>query len=41
VTAQKVSPPLFETMEILGRQRSLARIDRAIEVLEEQTAPAQ
>jgi glutamyl-tRNA synthetase len=40
VTAQRVSPPLFETMEILGRTKSLARIDRAIEVLQGQTALA-
>ena len=30
VTGRTVSPPLFETMEVLGRQRSLERIDRAI-----------
>lgn len=29
-TAQPVSPPLFETMEILGREKSLARIRQAI-----------
>jgi glutamyl-tRNA synthetase len=29
-TAQQVSPPLFETMEILGRDKSLARIRQAI-----------
>jgi glutamyl-tRNA synthetase len=40
VTAQQVSPPLFETMEILGRANTLARIDGAIQVLEGQTAPA-
>ena len=40
VTAQKVSPPLFETMEILGREKCLARIDRAIEVLEKQATAA-
>jgi glutamyl-tRNA synthetase len=32
-TAQPVSPPLFETMEILGREKSLARIRQAIESL--------
>jgi glutamyl-tRNA synthetase len=26
VTGRKVSPPLFESMELLGRERSLARI---------------
>ncbi|GAH54196.1 unnamed protein product, partial [marine sediment metagenome] len=30
VTCRKVSTPLFETMEILGREECLARIDRAI-----------
>ncbi|MBI5352574.1 MAG: glutamate--tRNA ligase [Chloroflexi bacterium] len=33
-TGQKVSPPLFETMEIIGREKCLARIKNAIEVLE-------
>jgi glutamyl-tRNA synthetase len=33
ISAQKVSPPLFESIEILGRDESLARIDAAIEVL--------
>jgi glutamyl-tRNA synthetase len=30
VTGRKETPPLFETMEILGRDRSFERIDRAI-----------
>jgi len=34
VTGQKVSPPLFESMEIIGRDKVLARIRRAIELLE-------
>jgi glutamyl-tRNA synthetase len=29
VTGEKVSPPLFETMEVLGQARALARLDRA------------
>jgi glutamyl-tRNA synthetase len=33
VTGQAVSPPLFETMEVLGRDVCLARIDRALAVL--------
>lgn len=33
VTGQKVSPPLFESMEIIGREKCLARIKNAIEVL--------
>jgi len=34
VTGQNISPPLFETMEILGRDLSLARIKSAISLLE-------
>ena len=34
VTGQKVSPPLFESMEIIGRDVVLARIRRAVEILE-------
>jgi glutamyl-tRNA synthetase len=33
-TGQKVSPPLFESMEIIGREKCLARIKNAIEILE-------
>ncbi|HUM26138.1 MAG TPA: hypothetical protein PKN81_07900, partial [Anaerolineales bacterium] len=33
-TGQKVSPPLFESMEIIGREKCLARIKSAIELLE-------
>jgi glutamyl-tRNA synthetase len=33
-TGQKVSPPLFESMEIIGREKCLQRIQNAIEVLE-------
>ena len=33
-TGQKVSPPLFESMEVIGREKCLARIKRAVEVLE-------
>jgi glutamyl-tRNA synthetase len=29
VTGKRVSPPLFETMEILGRERCLARLEQA------------
>lgn len=38
VTGQKVSPPTFETMEILGKEESLRRIKLALQSLEE--APA-
>ncbi len=34
VTGQSVSPPLFESMEIVGREKVLERIRRAIEILE-------
>lgn len=34
VTGQKVSPPLFESMEIIGREKVLARLQKAIELLE-------
>lgn len=33
VTGQKVSPPLFESMEIIGREKSLRRLKNAIEIL--------
>ncbi len=33
-TGQKVSPPLFESMEIIGREKSLQRVRNAIEILE-------
>ena len=35
VTGQRVSPPLFETIEIVGREKVLRRIKTAIETLEE------
>lgn len=34
VTGQKVSPPLFESMEIIGREMVLARIQKAVKLLE-------
>ena len=34
VTGQKVSPPLFESMEIIGREKVLRRLKKAIELLE-------
>jgi glutamyl-tRNA synthetase len=33
VTGQQVSPPLFESMVALGRERTLARLDEAIALL--------
>ena len=33
-TGQKVSPPLFESMEIIGKEKSLGRLKKAIEILE-------
>ncbi|MGE5378596.1 MAG: glutamate--tRNA ligase, partial [Bacteroidota bacterium] len=34
VTGQKVSPPLFESMEIIGREKVLDRLQHAITSLE-------
>lgn len=34
VTGQKVSPPLFESMEIIGKAKCLERVQKAIELLE-------
>jgi glutamyl-tRNA synthetase len=33
VTGRTVSPPLFESLELLGREQSLARIDAALAAL--------
>jgi len=33
VTGKTVAPPLFETLAILGQERTLTRIDRGIEAL--------
>jgi glutamyl-tRNA synthetase len=38
VTRQQVSPPVFESMVALGRKRTLARLDEAVEVLEQEGA---
>jgi glutamyl-tRNA synthetase len=35
VTGQKVSPPLFESMAIIGKEKVLGRIQRAIQLLEQ------
>lgn len=35
VTGQKVSPPLFESMEIIGREKCLARLQQAVDLLEQ------
>jgi glutamyl-tRNA synthetase len=34
ITGQKVSPPLFESMEIIGREKCLERVNRAMLSLE-------
>ena len=34
VTGQKVSPPLFESMEIIGKEKVLERLQRSIEILQ-------
>lgn len=33
ITGQTVSPPLFESMEVIGREKVLARVQRAIDLL--------
>ena len=33
VTGKKVAPPLFETLVLLGRERCLRRMDRALQEL--------
>ena len=33
VTGQKVSPPLFESMVAMGRERTLARLDESLAIL--------
>jgi glutamyl-tRNA synthetase len=35
ITGQKVSPPLFESMEIIGNEKVFARLKNAIKLLEE------
>jgi len=35
VTGQRVSPPLFETMAIVGKEQVLQRLEKAIQLLEE------
>jgi glutamyl-tRNA synthetase len=35
VTGQKVSPPLFESMEVIGKEKVLDRLNKAIRVFEE------
>ena len=34
VTGQKVSPPLFESMEIIGKEKVLERLQKAVEILQ-------
>jgi len=34
VTGQKVSPPLFESMEVIGKEKVLNRVGKAIQILE-------
>jgi glutamyl-tRNA synthetase len=34
VTGQTVSPPLFESMEVVGKEKVVERVKKAIEVLE-------
>jgi len=37
VTGRKNSPPLFETLEVLGKKTTLARIEEAIENIHQPT----
>ena len=39
-TGQQVAPPLFETIEVLGRERTLTSIRRAIDLLQTSAEPA-
>ena len=39
-TGQKVAPPLFETIEVLGRERTLTSVRRAIDLLQTSAEPA-
>ena len=39
ITGRTATPPLFDTMVALGYERTLARLDRAIEVLAARAAP--
>ena len=44
VTGRTISPPLFETMEVLGRPTTLARLGEAIDrlrALPDETPPSQ
>ena len=34
VTGQKISPPLFESMEVIGKEKVLERLKKAIHILE-------
>ena len=40
VCGRKVAPPLFETLEVLGRETCLERIGQAISMLRPANAPA-
>ena len=41
VTGQQVTPPLFETLDIIGRPVSLARIAQAVTILEKMDQKSQ
>jgi glutamyl-tRNA synthetase len=36
VCGRKNAPPLFETLEVLGRETCLHRVDRALHMLQQQ-----
>ena len=33
VSSKRIAPPLFETLEVLGRQKTIARLDNAIRIM--------
>ena len=33
ITGKKIAPPLFETLEVLGREKSIYRIKKAIKYI--------
>jgi glutamyl-tRNA synthetase len=40
ITGRTATPPLFDTMVALGYERTLARLDRAVELIEANTPSA-
>jgi glutamyl-tRNA synthetase len=40
ITGKEVAPPLFESMVVLGRSETLARLDNALAALQREQVPA-